>query len=420
MSPLSAYYSGTRGTGKYSILTSYDPSFRWGHRGDDSFKADYFQIDDANDRISVNIRAMSNYNNNRLSRETAFRDETRTAAKYVVDTRKGRTILYVNGVEFSTDFRRDGNYKGLVGIQASNQYFRCKSLVIKVPTQKLYITTTDSFSVNDVVYYAGIENNHPAGSKIVKIAAINTGNGTHRDLAFAYRGQTNPGQSIGNGEWPLIIQENGATINHSSIPYVHNHELNPDYYRDLSNAQTAKSLTIDLLSQKTFSHVSFRPRINDYATYYGFNGVAIYGSNDLSNWTTLYGPTNDTKKFYYDTFNQLAFYPTGTVSYRYVKFETKGAQVSPYTNRYVNIGVHDFSTGYKIGLNNAGDFNIGDKITVMTDSGYAWGSREIQAYYAWVSNNASDPETFWHGGWLPECTITGKDGNVITLDRPVF
>ena len=194
MSPLAAYYSGTRGTGKFSLLSAYDPAFRWGHRGDDSFKSDYFQVNDSSDLIHFYLRSMTNSPNNRLSRDIPLRDATRTGATYKVVTRRGKTTACVNGSEFTTEFRRDGNYKGLVGIQASNQYFRCKRFTIKAPIQKLYITTTDVFSVDTIVYRADMENNHPSGSKIVKIAAINTGDGNHQDLAFAYRGQANPGQ----------------------------------------------------------------------------------------------------------------------------------------------------------------------------------------------------------------------------------
>lgn len=414
MSPLSAYYTGTRGTGKYSILTTYDPAFRWGHKGDDATKTDYFQINDGSDYIHFYQRNVTQYPNNRLSRNTNLRDQTRTACTYRVVNRKGKSFAYVNGTELTTEIRRDGAYRGLVGIQASNQYFRCKSLKLKIPTQKLYVTTTNSITVGKTVYNSGTEHHHPAGSKVVKISSINTGTGNHQDFAFAYNGQR------GNGNWPLIIQVNGANATNASLPLIHNHDANVDYNYDLGNTTSARSLTIDLQTQKQFTHVSFLPRVVDYATYYGYNGVAIYGSNDLTNWTTLYGPTNDTKKWYYVSYNKMAYYPTGTVSYRYVKFETKGAQVSPYQNRYVNLGVHDFSTGYTISVNNASDFNIGDKITILSDSGYSIASREMEAYAALVTYSDSDPEQLWHGGWMMECTITDKSTNTLSLDRPVF
>jgi hypothetical protein len=415
MSPLSAYSSGTRGTAAFGLCTSYDPAYRWGHRGYDSIKSDYFIIDDVNQDLYFAIRSMTNYNNNRSDRDVDTLNLTRGAAKYRIDNRKAKSTVYINDQEFTTEFRRDGAFKGLVGIFSNaNTNFRCKNLTIKVPTQKLYITTTDSFTVGHTVHESGFNHAHLAGSKIVKIAAINSGDSSHVDLAFAYRGQQFA------GEWPLIMQLNGTNTANASFPYLHNHDMNADYYYDLGNAATAKSITIDLLSQKTFTHVSFIPRFADYATYYGMNGVAVYGSNDLTSWTTLYGPTNDTKKRYYANYNNISYYPTGTVSYRYVKFETKGAQHATYfTNRYVNIGVHNFSEGYTISVNNAGDFNIGDKITVSTDCGYSIGSRELEAYYACVTFS-SDPETYWQYPWSLECTITNKIGNKLYLDKPIF
>lgn len=414
MSPLSGYSSGTRGSAAFGICAAYDPSFRWGHRGYDSFKTDYLAIDDANQDLTYMIRSMSNYVNNRPDRVTSILNLVRGPVKYRVDSRKMRTTVTMNGEELTTEFRRDGHFKGLVGIYTNgNTNFRCQRLVIKQPTQKLYLTTTNSIPVDSMAYVSGIDHSHPVGTRVLKIASVNTGNGSHRDYNFAYRGQ------YGNGEWPLAVQINGVNTTNSSLPYTHNHDANPDYYIDLGNATTPRSITYDLGSQKTFTHVSFDPRVYDVATAYGFNGVAVYGSNDLTNWTTLYGPTNDTKKFYQGSYNRFAFYPTGTVSYRYVKFETSGAQASTATNRYANVGVHNFSEGYTLELNNASDFNIGDTLTVMSDSGYHWASREYEGYYA-CTTGATNPENYWHGGWMMECTVTNKIGNKVYLDRPVF
>lgn len=416
MSPLSAYSSGTRTTQAFGIITSYDPAYRWGHRGYDSFKSDFFAISEVDQDVVFYIRAMSNYVNNRPDRDAELQTIIRQPALYRVENRKGLTKAYINNREFTTEYRRDGAFKGLVGIYTnSNSNFRCKSLTIKLPTQKLYITTANTINVDAKVYESGSDHQHPIGSRVVKIASINNGTGSHRDLAFAYIGQD------GSGTWPLIIQRNGSNTTDSDFPYVHNHDQNFDYYENLGETSNEVSLTIDLLSQKTFTHVSFVPRVVDNGGFFGYNGVAIYGSNDLSNWTTLYGPTNDTKKWYGGggSYGRMAYYPTGTVSYRYVKFGTKGDQSGSLRNRYVNIGVHNFSEGYSIGLNNASDFNVGDKILVMVDSGYQRVSREYEAYQARILSN-TNPEEYMHGGWLTECTITSKDGNKIFLDKPVW
>jgi len=415
MSPLSGYTSGTRGTSAFGLCAAYDPAYRWGHRGYDSFKSDYLIIDDAGQDFYYAIKSMSNYPNNRPDRVTAVLNATRTAATYKVVSRKAKTVVYFNGEEFTTEFRRDGHYKGLVGIYTNNNTnFRCKSFKIKQATQKLYLTTNDSFTTGDTVWTTGTRNSHVSGSRLLKIASINTGEGNHKDLAFAYSGQ------YGNGEWPLIIQLNGANTTSSTFPLIHNHDMNQDYFLDLGSTTSPRSITIDLITQKTFTHVSLDPRLTDIGNnWINYKGVSIYGSNDLSNWTTLYGPTDDTKYWYRFSYNRLGFYPTGTVSYRYVKFETSGSNLSSFVNRYINVGVHNFSDGYTITLNNASDFANGDVISIMSDSGWNRASHDNEGYFSAVSNS-SDPETFWHGGWMMECTVVNKVGNKLYLDRPIF
>lgn len=420
MSPRSAWTSGTLGSAGFGLITSYDPAYRWGHRSFDGFKTDYLVIDDANQDAYFYIRAMSNYPNNRPDRLSSFRTIIQNPATYRVENRKMRSTVYINGQEFTTEFRRDGAFKGLVGLFTNrNTSFRCKSLKIKMPTQKIYITTTDNILVDSRIYESGIDHVHPVGSRVLKIASVNTGTGSHSDLAFAYRGQDMVNSS---GEWPLIIQRNGVNATGSDTPYIHNHDMNVDYYYNLGETTGQVGFTIDLMSQKTFTHVSFVPRMSETSGFYGFNNVAIYGSNDLSSWTTIYGPTNDTKKWYgaNGSYGRMAYYATGTRTFRYVKFETCGDQGGSNRNRYVNLGVHNFSEGFTINLNNASDFNIGDKISVLTDSGFLWNSRELEAYQSIVTAGVLDPEQYMQGGWISECTITNKVGNKIYLDKPIW
>ena len=418
MSPLAQFDTGTRDGDDFGILNSYDPAFRKGHRGYDSFKTDYLRIDDNADNISFYMRAISNYPANRLSRDNTFRTSLREPAFYRIDSRKGRSTITINGQEFTQEYRREGNFKGLVGFfTENNTSFHCQRFTIKIPTQKLFFTSAATFVVDPTkrVYRSGMEKPHTAGSKIVKIASINTGNGNHTDLAFAYRGQ------YGNGEWPVIQGVNSPSTTNASAPYIHNHDANIDYYYDLG-AGNGKYVIIDLTAPKVFTHVSFNPRTYDSSTYYGYKGVAVYGSNDNSNWTELMPPTDDTKKWYYRSYNRLAFYECNTngQAYRYVKFQTNGSQASTNYNRYVGIGVHDFTDGYQIELNNASDFNVGDYLTVMSDSGYSFASMEVEAYYAMVSNGGTDPEVFWHGGWRQQCQVIAKTGNLLSLDKPIF
>ena len=418
LSPLNNYDTGTRGNQDFGILTSYDPSYRKGHRGYDTFKTDYFRVDDAADAIAFTQRWMGSYQNNRLSRDNALRTLVRGPVTYKVDCRKAMATVYINGQEFTKEFYRNGNPKGLVGIyNDANANMHCRRLTISLPTQRVFINTTDVIATNQRIWRSGIERwKNTDNTRVVKIASINTGNGNHTDLNFAYRGQ------YGNGQWPMLMGYNSNSNTWSSAPSIHNHDTNIDYYLDLG-AGANKYVVFDLDATQTFTHVSFQPRTSDESANGGFNGyrgVAIYGSNDGTNWTALYGPTDDTKKWYYRTYNRMAFYDLGgSHTYRYIKFETDGSQASTNYNRYVGIGVHNFSDGYKLEVNNASDFNIGDRITVMSDSGYSWSSTEYERYYAQVTAGQY-VEDWMHGGWSPTCEIINKVGNMLYLDKPVF
>jgi len=416
LSPLNNWDTGTRGTQDFGLLTSYDPAYRKGHRGYDGFKTDYFRIDDAADAIDFMQRWVTTYQNNRLSRDTNLRTITRGPATYRVDCRKAMSTVYINGKQFSKEYYRNGNPKGLVGIyNDGNVSMHCRRLTISLPCQRVYITTTDAIAPNQRIWRSGIERVKTAGARLVKIASINTGEGNHTDLNFAYRGQ------YGNGQWPMLMGYNSNSNTWSSAPTIHNHDTNADYYLDLG-AGNGKYVVFDLSQNQTFTHISFQPRNADTSTgtFYGYKGVQIWGSNDGTTWTSLYGPVDDTKKWYYASYNRMAFYPVGTANYRYVKFGTNGSQASTNYNRYVGIGVHDFSDGYKLAVNNASDFNIGDQITVMSDSGYSWSSREYDGYFALISGGGADPETYLHGGWTLKCTVINKDQNTLFLDRPIY
>jgi hypothetical protein len=416
MSPLDGYSTGSRGTAAYGIMTTYDPAYRSGHRGYDQMKSDYFVIDDSQDRIYFHMYSTTVDQNCRLSYNPTLRNTTRGPATYTVVCRDSKDYVYINGELFTSDFRRDGNYKGLCGLYTNgNANFRCRRLKISAPTQKLYITTTDDLIVGNTIYRSGTEVAHVAGQRVLKIASINTGNGSHQDLLFAYRGQN------GSGIWPVGRGVNANVSSNSNFPYIHNHDANQDYYMPLTTTTSPQYVVFDLTQATTFTHVSFVPRTTDISNVYGYNGVAIYGSNDGTTWTTLYGPTNDTKYFYYLSYGRMAFYPTGTVTYRYLKFETRGTQTSTTYNRYVNIGVHDFSSGYTLDLNNASDFNIGDTISVLTDSNFSPFTTDYEAYFALIqSGTGSNPETYFHGGWMPEVTIINKVGNLLYLDKPIW
>jgi hypothetical protein len=414
MSPLSQYTSGTRGTDQFGLLWCYNPIWRQGHSRNlnDSVKTGSFRITDASDTCLVNDFAAGGNDWMNLSLDNAgLRVPMQTAATYKYESRNNIAKLFLNGEQLTERFSSGGGFRGLFGAYTyNNTNARIKSISYAAPCQNLFITTTDTFTNGHIAYEAGAEKSHTTGRRILKLSSFITNIEGHDDLAFAYRGKYDP------GVWPVIRGLNTDIGNNSSAGWLTNHDMAIDYWTDLG-AGTA-FVVLDLTAQKTFTHVSFTPRTEEYGTNPGMVGVTIYGSNDGSTWTTVYATATDTKRYQNGAwYNQIGVYATGTQTYRYVKFQTSGHNGTANTtlNRYVNIGVHNFSAGFKITINNASDFAVGDIIGVQCHNG--WYSNEDLGHYQAVKLS-QNYETYFH---VPNthATITAITGSTLTLDKAI-
>jgi hypothetical protein len=323
----------------------------------------------------------------------------------------------VNGEQIGEKFSMNGLPGGLWGYQCINAQTsaRIKSITYKAPTQDLYITTSDAFNAGDIVYEAGAELAHGQGRKIVKIASKITDRGTHDDLAFQYRAIY-----ANDGYHPFCLNVNGSA--NSGGTWICNHEMVQDYWLDVGTGANPY-VVIDLGTQRTFTHVGFSPRTDEMGTDPGMVSVQIWGSNDNSTYTSIYGPTTDTKKYVGNGTeswgNQIGYYAVGTQTYRYVKFSTNGHNGTANTtiNRYCNIGVFNFASGnYTIGVNNAADFNIGDTISVMCHQQAQGNYSDIHIYNTTKAGGNAD--TKYHVPYTHR-TVVNKVGNTLYLDGPI-
>lgn len=412
MSPRANWTSGTRDGDDFGLIWDFEPSLRRHVGGWSSSRASYLRVDDTGNNISLYQRNVSTQRANKISWDTqGLQAAERTAALYKIEKRKGLVKISINGVELCEDYQRNGNYAGLLGIVVdSNAQFHCSWLRISAASQTLTLDGTANFVPGDIVREAGVERSHYADQKIVKISSTITNPGTHYDYAYGLRGVD------GSYVWPMMRGFNSNLNTNANAAYLLNHDMNYDYYYD-AGAGSNKYVTIDLQEEVTFTHIGFQQRNSDMSNGCSLLQVKIYGSNDGSTWSTLYGPTDDTRKWHTNYPSILAFYPTGTVSYRYIKFETGGNTTQNY-NRYVNFSVYNFTDGYTLQLSNVSDLNIGDTITVLIKGAFG-AERDDSAEYTAMYTNGADPDTYYWGHYH-HAVITNIVGNTIYLDRPIY
>ena len=414
MSPLSQYTTGTRGTDQFGLLYNYDPSWRKGHRTqNDTGKTGSMKIKDTDDTILIADKGATASDYLNMSRDgNGLRTLLQTARTYKVDMRNNITKIYVDNEQISERFQSSGSMRGLFGVYVwNNTSARIKRITYRAACQNLYITTSDSFTNGHVVYESGAEIAHAAGRRLLKISSNITNIETHDDFAFAYRGEYDA------GVWPVVRGINADASTSSSATWIINHDMGMDYYFDLGTTAN-RFITLDLTKQRTFTHITFQPRTEEMGSLPGMVGVTIYGSNDGTTWTTIYATATDTKKYQNGQwYNQLGLYSVGSQTYRYVKFLTNGHNGTLLTtiNRYINVGVHNFTDGYKITLNNASDFAVGDIIGIQIHN--SWYSCDDSQTYTAVKA-LQNPDTYLHTP-NTHATITAITNNTLTLDKPV-
>ncbi len=169
----------------------------------------------------------------------------------------------------------------------------------------------------------------------------------------------------------------------------------------------------------------------DYTEMAGEN-VQIDVSSDLENWTTVYGPTPDPQ--YSTMMGQRRFYEftSGSTSAQFVKLYLNGNSRTT-NNALSTLGLYNFYDennqylGNTIELYNADMFDIGDEILFSNlkypEPKITWGNRYGGGILDWYDKtlpNVTDlTDDDVVGGLNPRYIITAKNGNKITLNKPI-
>lgn len=414
LSPYDQITGGTRDTNYYGLIISNDQS--QDRYGSTSYKGTYLYVDDSNNRMTMIYR---NYGTLPLSTLSSFpssstnplylnslREEIKGLAKFTIENRNGYTKAYINDMIVNDHFNYFDSIPGTVGMLTTNSTLTCTRFMVYATCQKITINTNNTFLSGQTIYQSGSEYYHPSGCTVLKIGSVITSTESHDNLAFVHQGRT-------NGYYPYVrgVNSNVDTTANNTGTWALNQSEYINEYLDISSSAD-KYCVIDLRRSVQFSHVSF---INYYDSGYWttvMTGIQIWGSNDGTSWTEIYAKTADNRISCYSL--RLRYYNCGTRNYRYIKFGSSGSNTSA-ANRIVNIGVHDFSSGYTITLNNTSDINIGDKI--MIGRKYGWTFETTDTFYSIIAGGTKTKADYV-SGLKTYYDVIGKTGNTIALERP--
>lgn len=375
--------------------------------GNSSGGRSYFGWDVDNNRYYLYSYAMSNYSNNRL---TSGSIPTYGHKKLTVDCRKGFVKGYIDDQLVIENILRLPPSVGRVGVFCDAQNsFSCTRYKVYAPSQKLTLDNPFSGAVGDYVYESGTEFTHTTADTIIKLSSTVTDALGHKNLAYCYRGMD---KFQNDSVYPYIYATNTTTrtanTSHWCVLSNNNHT---SYNYDVGTG-TDKYQIIDLTQQTNFTHISYK----EYYYAYGqtLNGISVSGSNDMVNWTGLFNSASLTdRRTSQDALRLLDL--GGTKSFRYVRVgRTLGTSYNA-NNLNISLGVHDFSGGYKITVNNASDLNIGDKIHITHNNGY--NPDQGETYMTYVAAG-TEPFSRFITKMRNDYIITDKSGTTLTLDRP--
>jgi len=316
---------------------------------------------------------------------------------------------------------------------------------VKEYYQLVLLDTEESFNYKDeVLEGARLEYNQEAGKR-VRVS------GNRIKNPLGYRNLTR--DLLENGKEATIlpyahsatttIAQNG---NYNSFyrwasNYIYAGELYDNYLRQYAYSHqyrktgTGYYIIYDLQTETSMSSLAY----SDYHDYnYDYTQIStdiqVDVSNDLENWTTVYGPTPDPR--YTTREGQLRFYDfvNGSTSARFVKLYLNGTSrnsgnVIEYIGLYNFYDENNQDIGNTIELYNADMFEVGDKIFFQETKiprhpgQFNYNNDAQYAAVDWATHPGVQAGTTTDvdvcGGLTYLHTITAKNGNRITLDRKI-
>ena len=342
----------------------------------------------------------------------------------VIDSLRENQKWFAQGQLLNTGIKRQK--WGTVALHLRHEGSCIKRLTVEEYVQELILDTSDSISVNTEIYRTGTEVLHPSGQNVVKLATEITNLRGFDNIPARYsQGGDITGCVVpyhwSNNNFDFDLHRNSSTTdNRSRIGSVFADLQHYDYYYRIAPDGDA-SWEINLGKEVTLDAVG----LNHYYTmpsHYStgtIDRIGVEYSLDAATWNTAKSNAADSRKGVMA--GDYRIYQFSEVTARFLRINVSGTNHSQ--RNYINaFGFYHFNgRGNTIEVGNASDIAIGDTVYFFNPTGHrgaGYISGQLQTTYrsdVIANNNFSD----YVGNAKLTYRITGKSGNVLTLDRLV-
>jgi hypothetical protein len=406
---------GTTSSGEIGVVINSDPSMDFDYAFS-SFARTYFGIRPSNDLYRcLPTKLAADAQNKMTSAGLPFYG----IKKFTLESRRGLIKGYFDDVQYFETYQRAGLYNGRVGVYTDgNNTFNLLRYKVYATAQRLVLNKPGDFTSGMTISESGLDYVHSAGNLVIKNASVLSNFDTNIPISFAYRGGPlfkNDGvypyiYNVTTGALPVGTTPRNANSNNFSII---NCNMAFDQTYNLNYGANSGSCVYDLIIAQTFTHISYKeyPYVNLMTLT---TPIKIDVSNDLTTWTQVYFSATDTTRRQGQ--DSLRMYNVGLQNARYVRIFRGGGTSFNSSNFIVNVGVHNYSSGFTFTLNNSSDYNVGDRLFVLYNGGFAPDLTELDFYTNLV--NGTVPASAYTSNLQGYYTVLSKTGNTVTVDRP--
>jgi len=351
--------------------------------------------------------------------------------EFKISHKKGRTEFYVNDTLVTTQFGESSLAPIMLGLY---RYVNLYTIDIKDYHQLVLLDTDGAVNIGDeILEGARLEYDHFEGQRVRTNANSIKDIRGHRNLLYDWwdkKGQTKlmPYQhgyisSRSNKYDYNTLYDGDRLVGGELIPNNIGPGANsPGDYFSTSVTQT---VVYDLMTEVEFDSLSFRYSSDHAYDYNQMNELQIEVSNDIENWTTVWGPSTDDRYTSRVAQRRYFDFPSGSSTSRFIRLSLNGSTRNSGDNIF-DLGIHHFNgQGNTFELYDASMFTVGDQIVFanLKDGGFR--PRYDQAYN-WLSwqlipgvTSGTTTNDDVCGGLELKYTITAINGNIITVDRRI-